>query len=109
MTREVFLKLQQEKLESGKTLKAFLQMVGVSYSTWSYWRRKYADEARSHGLAPITISHFPQPTAFSHVESSLPSGATLLFPNGLRAHFGQGSEDVLMALLHESLSSHVLP
>jgi len=32
-----------------------------------------------------------------------------LFPNGLRAHFGSGTEDVLRDLLDKSLVSHVLP
>ena len=40
---------------------------------------------------------------------SMPSGATLLFPNGLRAHFGSGTESVLLELLNKSLPAHVLP
>ena len=40
---------------------------------------------------------------------AMPSGATLLFPNGLRAHFGSGTESVLMELLTKSLVAHVLP
>ena len=31
------------------------------------------------------------------------------FPNGLRAHFGSGTEGVLLELLNKSLSAHVLP
>ncbi len=30
-------------------------------------------------------------------------------PNGIRAHFGSGTEDVLRELLDKSLMSHVLP
>ena len=35
------------------------------------------------------------------------TGVVLAFPNGLRAHFGRGSEHVLMELLNKSLS-HIL-
>ena len=43
------------------------------------------------------------------VYGNVPSGATLLFPNGLRAYFGSGTEGVLLELLNKSLSAHVLP
>ena len=33
----------------------------------------------------------------------VPQGVSLLFPNGLRAHFGGGSENLLMELLTHSL------
>ena len=107
MTEEEFKKLQQQQLESGKTLKTFLQEMGVGYSTWSYWRRKYDGKEPVHELAPISISNSRHPTTFSYTDESVPTGATLLFPNGLRAHFGKGSEGVLMELLHESLSLYV--
>ena len=35
-------------------------------------------------------------------------GVTIAFPNGVRAHFGSGSEGVLMDVLTKSMS-HVLP
>lgn len=37
------------------------------------------------------------------------SGKMLLLPNGLWAHFGFGSENVLKELFNKSLDSHVLP
>lgn len=48
----------------------------------------------------------------THAELTLgeqvPQGVALLFPNGLRAHFGSGSEKLLMELLTHSLEgSHV--
>ena len=109
MTEEEFKKLQHQQLESGRTLKSFLQEMAISYSTWIYWRRKYDGKAPVHELAPICISNSCHPTTFSFTDDNAPTGATLLFPNGLRAHFGKGSEGVLMELLHESLSPHVLP
>lgn len=107
MTKEEFKKLQQQQQESGQTLKSFLQEFGVGYSTWSYWRKKYEGKEPVHELAPISISNSHPPITFSCADDSVPTGATLLFPNGLRAHFGKGSEGVLMELLHESLSPYV--
>ena len=58
-------------------------------------------------IAPISIrkSSGTMPVSITGVE--LP-GVTLAFPNGVRAHFGKGSETVLMAVLTQSMSGHVL-
>ena len=106
MTREDFEALQLDLQRSGKSLKSYLQEAGVCYSTYNYWRKKYEVEAKlKGGFAPISFTR-PVDPGFSGV---VPSGATLLFPNGLRAHFGSGTEGVLMELLNKSLESHVLP
>ena len=106
MTREEFEALQLDMLQSGKTVKSYLQEAGIGYSTYNYWRKKYASEAKPKGeLAPINFTR-PADPGFTGV---VPSGATLLFPNGLRAHFGSGTEGMLMELLNKSLDSHVLP
>ena len=39
----------------------------------------------------------------STLGGQVPAGVSLLFPNGLRAHFGGGSEKLLMELLTHSL------
>ena len=57
-------------------------------------------------MPPISFTVRQSSPEFTGV---VPSGATLLFPNGLRAHFGSGTEDMLMELLDKSLGSHVLP
>ena len=85
---------------------SYLKEAGVNYSTYTYWRRKADSEKQpQQPIAPISFTQHADPV-FS---SSVPSGATLLFPNGLRAHFGSGTEDVfifigssrrLMKLLH---------
>ena len=62
-------------------------------------------ESSKPELAPISFKQ-PSDPVFT---GAVPSGATLLFPNGLRAHFGAGTEDVLRDLLVKSLMSHVLP
>lgn len=110
MSKEEFIELQFRHQESGKTLKEFLVEIGVGYSTCNYWRRKYLPSDEPHGLAPISFKESGS-TSFDSPSFSkeVPSGATLLFPNGLRAHFGSGTEAMLMDLLGKSLSGHVLP
>ena len=109
MTKEDFLQLQSDHQQSGLSLKSYLQQIGTGYSTYNYWRKKYCSaEDERHELAPISFHQSPPPSAGSFT-GDVPSGATLLFPNGLRAHFGVGSEDVLRELLDKSLTSHVLP
>jgi putative transposase len=51
-------------------------------------------------LAPIS---FKQAFTESSQEEQLPHGVALLFPNGLRAHFGSGSEDLLKEIFTQSL------
>ena len=110
MTKEEFAELQHRHLESGKSLKEYLRQFGVCYSTYSYWRRKYLAAEEPHELAPIcfrvTERSSTNPLPFSN---DLSSGTTLLFPNGLRAHLGSGTESMLKDLFEKSLASHVLP
>ena len=110
MTKEEFAELQLRHQNSGKTLKEYLREIGIGYSTCNYWRKKYLAAEEPHGLAPISFRKPEQPSTDTLPYSKdLPCGATLLFPNGLRAHFGTGTESMLMELLEKSLSSHVLP
>ncbi len=106
MTKEEFEVLQLNLQQSGKSIKQYLQDAGIKYSTYNYWRSKTASDRKADSpIAPISFMQ-PKDPVFA---GSVPSGATLLFPNGLRAHFGSGTEDVLMELLNKSLSCHVLP
>ena len=108
MTQEEFIELQSDHQRSGLSLKLYLQKIGTGYSTYNYWRKKYcSSEEPSHDLAPISFSQ-SSPSSSSLV-GDLPSGVSLLFPNGLRAHFGSGAEGILRDLLDKSLSAHVLP
>ncbi|OUO47438.1 hypothetical protein B5F78_16485 [Bacteroides sp. An279] len=67
-----------------------------------YWRKKCSVGKNSvkQELAPIC---FKQAATESSLEEQIPHGVALLFPNGLRAHFGNGSEEILMELLTKSL------
>ena len=108
MTKEDFLQLQSDHQQSGLSLKLYLKKIGTGYSTYNYWRKKYCcSEDERHDLAPISFRQSPPPPG--SFTGDVPSGATLLFPNGLRAHFGSGTEDVLRELLDKSLLGHVLP
>ena len=106
MTKEEFKDLQLDMQQSGMSVTKYLQHVGINYNTYNYWRKKLKEnDSPKPELAPISFTQHADPV-FS---SAVPSGATLLFPNGLRAHFGSGTEDVLRDLLDKSLVSHVLP
>ena len=98
MNKSEFEELELQVQQSGLPLKLYLQQVGVSYSTYHYWRKKCAAEKDSlkQELAPIS---FKQPTSELTLGEQVPQGVALLFPNGLRAHFGSGSEKLLMELL----------
>ena len=107
MTKEEFEDLQLEHLQSGKSIKSFLSDRSLPYSTYNYWKRKYHACETKCELAPIEIRQGEsQSSSFSGEQ---PSGVTLLFPNGLRAHFGSGTEGILAELLDKSQRSHVLP
>ena len=108
MTKEEFLQLQSDHQASGLSLKLYLQQIGTGYSTYNYWRKKYcSQEDPVRDLAPISFRQ-SVPSCNTFI-GDVPSGATLLFPNGLRAHFGSGTEELLRDLLDKSLVSHVLP
>ena len=106
MTKEEFKDLQLALQQSGMSVTKYLQHVGINYNTYNYWRKKLKEkDSLEPELAPISFTQSADPV----FTGSMPSGATLLFPNGLRAHFGSGTESVLLELLNKSLSAHVLP
>ncbi|WP_260455402.1 hypothetical protein [Parabacteroides merdae] len=83
-------------------MKSYLQQTGVSYSTYHYWCKKCSADKDSlkQELAPIS---FKQPTTELTLGEQALQGVAWLFPNGLCAHFGNGSEKLLMELLTQSL------
>lgn len=110
MTKSEFQKLQFRAASSGTTLKVFLQSEGVAYSTYNYWSKKLKAEAEALPIAPISIRHQEHKTDTGNVITGVElPGVTLAFPNGVKAHFGRGSESVLMEVLSQSMSDHVLP
>ena len=109
MNKIEFEQVQSQYRNSGKSLKNFLKETGISYSTYNYWRKKLEAEKREHPMAPITIREPQRDIAENPLACVGLPGVTVAFPNGLKAHFGQGSERVLMEVLNRSLDSgHVL-
>ena len=110
MTKDEFVLLQLQYHQSGKSLKAFLKDSGICYSNYHYWDKKYKSADTPQELAPIMFMDTRQNESVSPVSpNDVPSGTSLLFPNGLRAHFGPGANDILVEILMKSLSGHVLP
>ena len=104
MTKEEFKLLQQRQKESGKSVKAFLKDEGIWFTRYYYWKKKYSQPKMETGLAPIEIHNNPE--SHSVILETMPGeigGVSLVFSNGLRAHFGRGSEKVLMEVLRKSL------
>ncbi len=57
MNRQEFEELELQVQQSELPLKSYLQQIGVSYSTYHYWRRKCSVDRSSikHELAPISF------------------------------------------------------
>lgn len=91
MNRSEFEELELQVQQSGLLLKSYLQQIGVSHSTYHYWHKKCSVDKDSlkQGLTPIS---FRQTTTELTLGKQVSQGVFLLFPNGLRAHFGSGSE-----------------
>lgn len=105
MTKDEFVSLQLQHQQSGKSLKWFLKEAGICYSRYHYWDKKYKSDEVPQELAPIMFmeARVKEPASATFA-NDMPSGSTLLFPNGLRAHFGTGTEGILMEILKKSLS-----
>lgn len=105
MTKSEFQELQVRAASSGTTLKDFLLRERVAYSTYNYWSKKTKAEAESLPIAPISIRHQECMTDTGDVMTGVElPGVTLAFPNGVRAHFGLGSEKILMEVLTQNMS-----
>ena len=103
MTREELEALRNRVMTSRGTLKSVLKAEGVAYSTYNYWLRKTRAEQELHPIAPISIREAQRDTPGNMLSGLGMPGVTLAFPNGLKAHFGWGSEIVLMEGLNRSL------
>ena len=104
MTKEEFDVLKREQKESGVSVKTFLAGRGIGLTSYYYWKKKFDDTKRETGLIPIEIHN--EGSCHSVSISTQPgeiSGISIAFPNGVRAHFGKGSETVLMEVLRKSL------
>ena len=80
----------------------------VAYTTYHYWSRKVKLERESMPIAPIVLKSAEPEKALPSLDAGSLPGVMLAFPNGVKAHFGQGSEGVLMEVLTKSMCD-VLP
>ena len=104
MTKEEFELLQKRQKESGKSVKAFLAEEGIWFTRYYYWKKKYSQTKMETGLVPIEIHNDTggHSVSLEGICGEI-GGVILAFPNGLRAHFGRGSEKVLMEVFRKSL------
>lgn len=109
MTKEEFERLQQKVAESGQPLKTVLPLMGIAYSTYNYWRKKFSQPETPMEIAPIVVKSSLDCNIAPSMDIVELPGVTLAMPNGVRAHFGRGSEGVLMEVLRQSMNGHVLP
>ena len=109
MTKNEFVSLQLQYHQSFQSFKVFLMDSGIClHSNYHYWDKKYKTIDTPKELAPIMfMKAMTKESAFP--ANDMPSGISLLFPKGLRTHFGPSSNDILVELLMKSISSHVLP
>ena len=56
MTMDDFMKLVQVQKASGKSVKDYCNQVGMSMSTYCYWKRKFKDREKPCGLVPVQVS-----------------------------------------------------
>ena len=94
MTMDDFMKLVQVQKASGKSVKDYCNQVGMSMSTYCYWKRKFKDREKPCGLVPVQVSSDSKKTEVQS-PSSVPVavGSMLLhFPNGVKVEF-KSSED----------------
>lgn len=105
MNRLEFEELELKVQQSNLPLKAYLQQVGVSYSTYHYWRKKCSvvENHTNDKLAPISFKQDNTDLSFT---DHVPQGVAVLFPNGLRAYFGGDSEKLLLELFSKSLQDN---
>ena len=79
MNRLEFEELELQIQQSGLPLKSYLQQIGVSYSTYHYWRRKCSIERNSIKQERAPIS-FKQSVL---LKNKCSMACPVLFSNGL--------------------------
>ena len=110
MTMDDFMKLVQAQKASGKSVKDYCKQVGMSMSTYCYWKRKFKDREKPCGLVPVQVSLGSQKTEVQS-PSSVPVavGSMLLhFPNGVKVEFKSSEDSVGLGMLNHMYTRYVL-
>ena len=107
MNRQEFEELELQVQQSELPLKSYLQQIGVVIQPITTGVENVpltGAVSNTSWLLSVLNRHLTE----SSQEEQLPHGVALLFPNGLRAHFGSGSEDLLKEIFTQSLrNGHV--
>ena len=106
MTKEEFLQLQELQRNSGLPLMKYLDKVGLKYSTYTYWNRKFRVSSSAEDDVP-----FAQVSLRTSSDVALPmhtGNITLQFPNGVRVCLESGMEETASRLITSFPYCHVL-
>ena len=104
---EEFLQLQELQRNSGLPLMKYLDKVGLKYSTYNYWNRKFRFSVSADEVIP-----FAQVSLRTSEDVTLPvhtGNITLQFPNGVRVCLESGMEETASRLVTSYPYCHVLP
>lgn len=111
MTKDDFMKLVQAQKSSGKSVKDYCNQVGMSMSTYGYWKRKFKDTEKPCGLVPVQICAEGKKTEVQS-QCSVPGavGAMMIhFPNGVKVEFSSSDDSVGLGMLNHMYNRYVLP
>lgn len=106
MTKDDFLQFQEKQHASGLPLMKYLHQIGLNYSTYTYWKRKFRTLESEESDVP-----FAQVTLRSDSSVALPvctGRFTLRFPNGVHVFLGADIEESALRLITSYPYSHVL-
>ena len=77
-------------------VKICMILIRVNGDSYNYWRNKFTFSDENLPIAPISIKEPNVAGRYSTFVNVDATGVVQAFPNGLRAHFGRDSEQVLM-------------
>ena len=105
------MKLVQDQQSSGKTVKEYCKQIGMSMSTYCYWKRKFKEVDKPCGLVPVQLFGGVKTTEVQ-LQSSAPvaTGAMMIhFPNGVKVEFRSSEDSVGIQMLNHMCKRYVLP
>ena len=107
MTKEEFLQLQESQRNNGLPLMKYLDKVGLKYSTYTYWKRKFRFSPSADDdvpFAPVSLRTSSDVTLPAYT-----GNITLQFPNRVRVCLESGMEETASRLITSFPYCHVLP
>ena len=89
MTKDEFLQLQELQRNSGLPLMKYLDKVGLKYSTYTYWKRKFrfspsaADDVPFAQVSLRTSSDATLPVHTGNITLQVPNGVCVCLESGM--------------------------